>query len=442
MFRIRSVFAFAVLTGSILATFLTPKPVQAQSDPFDIYVNDSRDLDDLNPADATCDADIASDDQCTLRAAISTANAYKGDDSPVWIHLPPGEYLLDIPKSGTDSSAKGDFDIYYPKADVVIEGMDPQNPSFIDGNQIDRVFDISGPNTLNVNLYNLIITNGVVYNDIDYAEGGGGIRNFANLTLDNVSIENNMVSCTPPTGCTGSVGGGILNIGHITISNSTIRNNYGYRGGALFNTGGNPGIEIWNSTIYGNSAFSVGAINSFSPVTITNSTISGNSDTNSTGGIFMSSAELKMANVTLAGNRSNSWLGSNLYSNFTIQARNSIIADPDPGKANCQITPGPMISQGYNISRDASCVFTGTGDLVDTDPRLSILADWGGATFTRALLAGSPAINAGNPAGCKSFLFDVDLSYDQRGQPRFPGRCDIGAFEGAIYPVYLPAVRR
>src|SRR3990172_2793692 len=389
MFRIRSVFAFAVLTGSILATFLTPKPVQAQSDPFDIYVNDSRDLDDLNPADATCDADIASDDQCTLRAAISTANAYKGDDSPVWIHLPPGEYLLDIPKSGTDSSAKGDFDIYYPKADVVIEGMDPQNPSFIDGNQIDRVFDISGPNTLNVNLYNLIITNGVVYNDIDYAEGGGGIRNFANLTLDNVSIENNMVSCTPPTGCTGSVGGGILNIGHIT-----------------------------------------------------NSTISGNSDTNSTGGIFMSSAELKMANVTLAGNRSNSWLGSNLYSNFTIQARNSIIADPDPGKANCQITPGPMISQGYNISSDASCVFTGTGDLVYTDPRLSILADWGGATFTRALLAGSPAINAGNPAGCKSFLFDVDLSYDQRGQPRFPGRCDIGAFEGAIYPVYLPAVRR
>ena len=40
----------------------------------------------------------------------------------------------------------------------------------------------------------------------------------------------------------------------------------------------------------------------------------------------------------------------------------------------------------------------GTGNLVGVDPELGPLADNGGPTDTMALLAGSPAINAGNPA--------------------------------------------
>lgn len=437
--RIRTFITFLILTGLLFSLFLTAAPVQAQTDPFYIEVNDLRDLVDISPLDGICDAHESPGQQCTLRAAITTANKYSGDDSPVWIQVPPGDYVINLPKTSNDSNANGDFDINPLKADVVIEGNDPFSPSFIDGNGDDRVFDIGG--TRNISLYNLVITNGAIFNSEDYAEGGGGIRNFAPLTLDQVSIENSIVSCMPPTGCTGSTGGGIMNNGHLEISNSTIRNNYAYRGGAIFNTGGNSGIDIWNSAIYGNEAYSVGAINSFAPVIITNSTISGNKDTNSTGGIFMSSAELKMANVTLAGNSTSSSLGANLYSNVIVQVRNSIIADPGEGKANCQITPGPMISQGYNLSSDASCVFTGIGDITNVDPKLSNLANWGGATFTRALLSGSPAIDAGNPAGCMSFL-DSELFADQRGQARYPGRCDIGAFEGTIFPVYLPAVRR
>ncbi len=402
--RIRAIFAFFLLSSLLFSFFLSAAPVKAQTDPFYIYVNDFRDLNDNHPLDGICDAEDTPGLQCTLRAAITTANKYTGGDSPVWIYLPAGEFILDIPKTSSDYNANGDLDISYPKSDIVIEGLDQLNPSFIDGNLIDRVFDIAG--TINVNLYNLIITNGNIYNSTDAADGGGGIRNFANLTLDHVSIENNLVSCTPPTGCTGSIGGGILNNGQIVISNSTIRNNYAYRGGAIFNTGGTQGIDIWNSTIYGNEAYSVGAINSFSPVTITNSTISQNLDTSATGGIFMASAELRMASVTLAGNRTSSSAGTNLYSNSTVIARNTIIADPGVNKPNCQITPGPMISQGYNLSSDASCEFTASGDKVNTDPKLAGLANWGGFTFTRALLAGSPAINAGNPTGCKSYLYD------------------------------------
>ena len=62
----------------------------------------------------------------------------------------------------------------------------------------------------------------------------------------------------------------------------------------------------------------------------------------------------------------------------------------------------------------------------NTDPLLGPLQDNGGPTFTHALLAGSPAIDAGDPA----FVGPPD--YDQRGIgfPRVVnGRIDIGAFE-------------
>jgi CSLREA domain-containing protein len=67
-------------------------------------------------------------------------------------------------------------------------------------------------------------------------------------------------------------------------------------------------------------------------------------------------------------------------------------------------------------------------DHVGSDPRLDALADWGGATRTRRLLPGSPAIDAGDPADFPAF--------DQRaeGRPRHGdldavARADIGAHE-------------
>jgi hypothetical protein len=53
----------------------------------------------------------------------------------------------------------------------------------------------------------------------------------------------------------------------------------------------------------------------------------------------------------------------------------------------------------------------------------------GGPTKTHALPAGTPAIDAGNIAGC----VDGDgaaIHADQRGVPRpFGSRCDVGAYE-------------
>src|SRR5262249_28759863 len=68
---------------------------------------------------------------------------------------------------------------------------------------------------------------------------------------------------------------------------------------------------------------------------------------------------------------------------------------------------------------------TGSSNKLNVNPMLGPLTDNGGPTQTYALMAGSPAINAGsNPS---------NLPNDQRG-PRHPrvgnGAPDIGAFEG------------
>jgi hypothetical protein len=64
------------------------------------------------------------------------------------------------------------------------------------------------------------------------------------------------------------------------------------------------------------------------------------------------------------------------------------------------------------------------------DPKLGSLQMNGGATQTHALLAGSPAIDAGPDAACVSNFTGTPLTVDQRGVPRPAStHCDVGAFE-------------
>jgi hypothetical protein len=88
-----------------------------------------------------------------------------------------------------------------------------------------------------------------------------------------------------------------------------------------------------------------------------------------------------------------------------------------------------LTSQGHNlVGNKTGCTVTATtGDLFGTgaspiNPQLGPLANNGGTTQTHALLSGSPAINAGDSAGCPAT--------DQRGIARPQGvACDIGAHE-------------
>jgi hypothetical protein len=72
--------------------------------------------------------------------------------------------------------------------------------------------------------------------------------------------------------------------------------------------------------------------------------------------------------------------------------------------------------------------------VVTNNPQLGSLANNGGPTMTHAPLAGSPAINAGDP----SIVFNP-AEHDQRGAPFVRvsgGRIDIGAFE--VQPIIVP----
>jgi len=93
------------------------------------------------------------------------------------------------------------------------------------------------------------------------------------------------------------------------------------------------------------------------------------------------------------------------------------------------ITNGAAATVNYSLietpsATAATALAAGTGNLTGGDPMLGALADNGGATLTILPLAGSPLINAGNPAAAGA------PTTDQRGLARISGpRIDIGAVE-------------
>lgn len=111
---------------------------------------------------------------------------------------------------------------------------------------------------------------------------------------------------------------------------------------------------------------------------------------------------------------------------FTSMEIGASILGPN---AHCAGIPQPLTSLGYNVASVASCFTATTGDVV-ADPLVGPLADNGGLTQTRALLAGSPAIDR-VPNGVLEC--SGDLPGDQRGEVRPQGSsCDSGAFEGVV----------
>jgi hypothetical protein len=145
-----------------------------------------------------------------------------------------------------------------------------------------------------------------------------------------------------------------------------------------------------------------GIYNSSATLTITNSTVSGNSAT-SGGGIVNEGSDFQggptlriVSNSTLSGNSADS--GGGIYNYYGSLYSSDSILNAGASGENIYNYYGPVTSLGYNLSSDdGGGYLTGPGDQINTDPMLGPLQDNGGPTFTHALLPGSPAIDAGNP---------------------------------------------
>ncbi|MHB1133115.1 MAG: choice-of-anchor Q domain-containing protein [Chloroflexota bacterium] len=224
-------------------------------------------------------------------------------------------------------------------------------------------------------------------------------------------------------------GGAIDSMGMTTVENSVFSANIGY--GAIDNSSSPMGLGnliVTNSTFTGNQGSHGGAIANTGPaglqatLVVTNSTFSANSG--SFGGAIYSTGALTLANSTLSGN-STDFIGGGLFiSGGTLSYTNTIVANSTGVDCYLDSEDASIITNVGNLVEDGACSPAFTGD-----PKLGPLADNGGPTQTFALLAGSPAIDAGNATACPAT--------DQRGVARPLGAgCDIGAYE---YPV--PAAR-
>jgi hypothetical protein len=168
-------------------------------------------------------------------------------------------------------------------------------------------------------------------------------------------------------------------------------------------------------------------------LTIVNTTFSGNSSA-TTGGALWSfpngatGGEAILRNVTFSGNSANSGAAI-LVGAGTTTLGNSVLAESASG-GNCAVAGGALISEGHNLSDDASCGLFVLGDQIETPSGLSALGDHGGPTDTHTLLPDSALEDAGDPGGCIDENNLFVLPADQRGVARPLGAaCDIGAVE-------------
>ena len=364
-------------------------------------VDSTADTPDVNPGNGIC-ADLSG--LCTLRAAVQETNALVGSDS---IALDTNTYTL-TGLSGEDLALTGDLDIL---DDLTIAGTGAAN-TIIDGGGVDRIFDIDPLGAgVAVTISDLTIRGGNVL-----GEPGGGVRNAGTLVLDNTTISGN---------ASDGDGGAIVNSDALTLTESGVSgNDAGGNGGGLFNVSGL--LTVTRSTVSANRAIgnSGGAIyngNGASIVT-TNNTITNNTAAVSGGGIYnQTGGAADSTNDTISHNSTSPNNAGGIFNNGTATLTNTIVANNTGG--NCAGTTA-ITSNGNNLDSANTCGFAAAGDITGQDPLLGTLADNGGPTQTRELLAGSPAIDAGNNAACPPT--------DQRGVVRpSNGTCDIGAFEVA-----------
>jgi hypothetical protein len=262
---------------------------------------------------------------------------------------------------------------------------------------------------------------------------GGGIFNNANSpTLANVTVSGNAAAF---------YGGGIANLSgsNVTLTNVTITGNSAGSGSSTGSGGGIANLlsspTLTNVTISGNTAGMGGGISNEigGRPKLTNVAITGNSATHG-GGIYNNDSSPTLVNVTVSGNTASSEIGG-IYNSGTTGSlptlRNSIVWANSNGSIGDASGSGATVT--YSIVAGG---YPGTGNL-NADPLFVAAVPAAPSTGGNLRLqAGSPAIDAGNPADTTTTL---GVTTDLDGNDRVSGgRVDMGAYEVQQTPTPTP----
>ena len=166
----------------------------------------------------------------------------------------------------------------------------------------------------------ILLTSGVLQITHSVTINGPGAGNLAVNGNATSTVFENLAANVTISGftITNGTGGMVSDRGALTLSDSSVVNNVGTDGGGIFNEATNRAtmVTITNSTISGNSATGNGGgiftqgLGGDATLTVSNSTISGNSATGNGGGIFSeatgleagASSTVEVSNSTLSGN--------------------------------------------------------------------------------------------------------------------------------------------
>ncbi len=367
---------------------------------------------------------VADDGLCTLREAIEAVNN--------------GTVVNEC--DGTDSNV-----IEITVSPIVLTSALPAltsmtimgNGNEVSGNLVARVFDISAG--AQVTIENITISNGNAGGSM-----GGGIRvTDAELTLNRCVI----------TGNRAFAGGGVRSVGSgsvVEINDCLVKNNQTpNEGGGGINNDASSTMTIANSTVVNNTGRFAGGIANYNGAVmlLRSSTVTGNScsDNLSAGGVenFGGNASLTIESSTITNNSCNGGSsGGGLFNNALAPVLvNTLVAGNSNTLGPVDLS-GSFISDGHNLigNNTGSSGFTDgiNSDQVGSagnpiDPMLLTLNDYGGPTPTHALLASSPAIDAGNDANAPAT--------DQRGFARPQGSSvDVGAYEARRFALVVQGI--
>lgn len=370
---------------------------------------------------------------CSLRQAVTASNVCGGVQT---IRIPRGTYQLSIPGRDEEANAQGDLDIT-DYTTMIGTGM-----PVIDGGGLDRVLHVH-EGSMAV-LFGLIIQNGhttsLMSEDVgaigDAAGSGAGIRNDGMMYIFFTVVRNNSTAAA-------GWGGGIYNNGLLMrITHSIIEGNSAAAGGGILNR--SRYFSVTYSTIQGNYSGGLGSagglLNAFGGIALISESAIINNSTHGvprTGFGLENGGSASLRNVTISGNEGTGTgqaagffeiINSTITNNGgygiggaspTSYVSNTILENNRLG--NCTSLSLPP-STGYNISSDATCFLSASGDINNTSANLGPLAYNGGPTKTHALNITSPALDSANPGSC--------TAVDQRSVPRPQGTaCDRGAYE-------------